>query len=84
MVTFARSFSFHLSGSANSTRTAAAHSRGGTLADRDETNSEQAVPCVDTTNSVYGARWVSGKLTLNLSGNSVASATGTVVVYFFR
>ena len=46
---------------------------GGNLADRDEANSEQAVLTV--------TRFVSGTLTLNITNNSVNSATGTVAVY---
>ena len=54
---------------------------GGNLADRSDTNTEQAVPKIGT---VYGGRWVSGILTLNISGNSVNSAAGTVKVYIQR
>jgi len=54
---------------------------GGNLADRSDTNSEHAVPKIG---SVYGGRWVSGILTLNISNNSVNSAAGTVAVYIQR
>jgi len=54
---------------------------GGTLADRSDTNTEQAVPKIG---NVYGGRWVSGILTLNISNNSVNSAAGTVAVYIQR
>jgi hypothetical protein len=52
---------------------------GGALADRDETNTEQAVPCLLT--GVYGARFVSGTITLNISEQSDVSATGQVRIY---
>lgn len=55
---------------------------GGELANRDQTNSEQAVPAVGS--GVYGARWVSGTLTLNITNQNVVSATGTVTVYIAR
>jgi len=51
---------------------------GGTLADRDTSNSEHAVPKIG---AVYGGRWVSGTITLNITNNSVNSATGTVTIY---
>jgi len=54
---------------------------GGELADRDETNSEQAVPKIDT---VYGARYVTGTLTLNITNQSVASAIGEVKVFVLK
>lgn len=52
---------------------------GGELANRDTTNTEQATPLVGAT---YRDRHVIGKLTLNISGNAVNSATGTVVIYY--
>lgn len=55
---------------------------GGTLADRSATASEQAVPAVST--GLYGGRYVIGGLTLNISNNSVNSATGTLVLYVAR
>lgn len=54
---------------------------GGNLADRDTANTEQAVPKIGT---VYGGRYVSGILTLNISNNAVNSATGTVKIYIER
>ena len=54
---------------------------GGELADRSATLTEQAVPKID---AVYGSRWVSGILTLNITNQDVHSATGTVVVYIQR
>ena len=54
---------------------------GGELGDLDEANTEQWVPKID---SVYGPRFVSGTLTLNLSGNVVNSATGTLDLYIVR
>lgn len=53
---------------------------GGALADRDESNAEWAFPLVGTSNACVP---VSGKLTLNLSGNSVDSATFEVEIYYF-
>lgn len=55
---------------------------GGALANRDTANSEIAIPKVDGTN--YADAWVSGTLTLNISNNSVNSATGVVRVYIKR
>lgn len=60
---------------------------GGTLADRDETNSERAVPLLMTTKlgtEVPGRAPVNGPVTLKISGNNAASATGTVKVFFTR
>lgn len=54
---------------------------GGTLANRDAANTEQAVPMIG---AVYGGRWVSGIITLNITNNSVNSATGTVQVFVQR
>lgn len=55
---------------------------GGTLANRDEATSEQAVPAVAT--GIYGGRYVYTAPTLNISNNSVNGATGTVVIYVAR
>ena len=54
---------------------------GGELANRDETNSEQAVPKID---AVYGSRWVDGVLEIAVTGNSVASAVTVVKVFIYR
>ena len=54
---------------------------GGELLNRDTANSEQAVPKVG---AVYGSRYVEDGVTLNLSGNSVNSATGTVKIYVYE
>ncbi len=54
---------------------------GGELANRDTSVSEQAAPGVGST---YGSRYVQGPLTLNLSNNSVNSAVGTTVVYYYK
>jgi len=54
---------------------------GGTLANRDTANTEQAVPKID---AVYGARWVSGAITLTITNNSVNSATGEVKIWIVR
>lgn len=54
---------------------------GGELLNRDTTSSEQAVPKVG---AIYGSRYVESGVTLNLSGNSVNSATGTVKIYVYE
>lgn len=53
---------------------------GGELVDRDTSNTEQAAPLVGNS---YGQRYVKGPLTLNITNNSVNSATGTVKVYVY-
>ncbi len=53
---------------------------GGELSDRSTSATQQVVPKIDT---VFGARWVDGVLTMTLTNNSVNSATGTVKVYIF-
>jgi len=55
---------------------------GGALADRDTATSEIALPKPDGTN--YVEAWVSGILTLAVTGNSEDSATGTIKVYIRR
>lgn len=55
---------------------------GAALNNRDTANSEYAIPKADGTN--YAERWVSGILTMNLSGNNVDSATGVLKVYIRR
>lgn len=55
---------------------------GGQLQNRDEANSEHAAPQLQT--GIFGERWVSGVLTLNISNQSVAGATGTVKVFIRR
>ena len=55
---------------------------GGALSDRDSTASEQAVPQIQS--GVYGGRYVAGRLTLKISGQSAAGARGTVRVYIER
>ena len=54
---------------------------GGTLADRDETNTEQVVPKIG---AAYGASFFTGGLTMTITNNSVDSATGEVMVYISR
>jgi len=54
---------------------------GGTLANRDTANSEQAVPYIG---SVYGSRFVSGVLTATITNNSENSAIVEIIVYFYR
>lgn len=51
---------------------------GGSLANRDTTDTEQAAPLIG---SFAGCRTVTSAFTINISGNSVNSATGTVIVY---
>ena len=60
---------------------------GGTLADRDETNSERAVPLLMTTKlgtEVFGCSLVNGAMTLVITNQNVHSATGTVKVFLKR
>jgi len=54
---------------------------GGKLADRSATASEQEIPKVG---SGLGSRFVSGTLTLNITNQSVNSATGTVLVFIYN
>lgn len=51
---------------------------GGELSDRSATAIEQATPKVGNS---YQERYVKGAMTLNITNNSVNSATGTVKVY---
>jgi hypothetical protein len=53
---------------------------GGALANRDETNSEVAVPYF-TDQAVYGASQVYGALTIAISNNAVISAVTVVTIY---
>lgn len=54
---------------------------GAELSNRDTTNSEQAVPKIGS--ATYGSRYVNSVLTLNITGNSVVSATGVVRIYIY-
>lgn len=54
---------------------------GSELGSRDEANTEQVIPKIDT---VYGARIVGTALTFDVTGNSVSSATGDLYVYLER
>lgn len=54
---------------------------GGELLNRDETNTEQAIPKIDV---VYGSRRVNGALTLNISNNSVTAAQVVVKIFGYR
>jgi hypothetical protein len=54
---------------------------GGEGANRDTANSEEAVPKIG---SAYAANFAPVAFTLNLTGNSVNSATGTVYVYIAK
>lgn len=55
---------------------------GGTLADRDITNTEQATPLIGT--AYYGHSFVEGPLTCTITNNAVVNATTKVSVYFRR
>ena len=55
---------------------------GTALSNRDTADSEIALP--KPNGSTTADAWVSGTLTLAITGNSVASATGTVKVYIRR
>lgn len=55
---------------------------GGTLANRDTADTEQAIPAMAS--GIYGSPLVKGNLTLTITGNSVNSATGVVRVYCVR
>ena len=57
---------------------------GGTLANRSATAVENAVPKVDTTNTLYGGRFVNGNITLLVDGNLVNSAKGTVKIFLSK
>ena len=52
---------------------------GGELLDQDDADSKQAVPLIG---SAYGPRWVNSALTLNITNNSVNSATGDIYLHF--
>ena len=53
---------------------------GGQLADLSATVTAQFVPAIG---SVYGTRFVRGPLTMTLSGNSVNSANGEIIIYIW-
>lgn len=57
---------------------------GGTMADRSETATQRAIPKIDTTNGIFGGAIIPGTITLNITGNSVNSATGTVILYLSK
>lgn len=54
---------------------------GGELADRSNSATEQVVPKIDT---VYGGRFFTGVLTLNITNQDAVSATGTVKVFYTK
>lgn len=56
----------------------------GELANRDTTNTEEIVPIPADNVTVYGGSAVIGRITLNITNNSVNSATGTVTVIYER
>lgn len=55
---------------------------GLSLNDRDTSTSEQASPLLDGTD--YGERFVDSTLTVDVTGNSNANGSVTLVVYFHR
>lgn len=57
---------------------------GGTLLNRDTSNKEQAVPKIDTTNSIYGSRFINGALTVTVSNQNVSGASGSINIYLYR
>lgn len=56
----------------------------GELLNRDTANTEEIVPIPADNVTVYGGSPVIGTITLNISNNSVNSATGTVTVIFSK
>ena len=54
---------------------------GGVLANRDETNGEEAVPLIG---AVYGPQPVISALTVTVSGQATAAATGEIYLFFAR
>jgi hypothetical protein len=56
---------------------------GAALENRDQVNSEQAVPTVGTTLLTLG-RFVEGYLTFDVENNSTNAATGVVRIYYYR
>jgi hypothetical protein len=57
---------------------------GGTLIDRSQTAKEFAIPMLDATNIIPGQRIVNGKITLVITNQNVASATGIVKIFLVR
>ncbi len=54
---------------------------GGELANRDTTTSEQAVPKIQV---AYGPRFVTGPITIGITGNTATAATGNIKAYIAR
>lgn len=54
---------------------------GGELQNRDTANTEVAIPKMDV---IYGARRVNGAMTVNISGNSVSSATVEIKIFGYK
>jgi hypothetical protein len=54
---------------------------GGELANRDETNAEEAVPKID---AVYGPQPSISSWTITVSGQATAAATGEIYMFFAR
>jgi hypothetical protein len=57
---------------------------GGVLANRSNSATECVVPVIDIAHSVGAGRPIYGGMTLNLTGNSVNSATGTIIIFLFK
>jgi hypothetical protein len=54
---------------------------GGELADRDESNTEEAVPKID---SIYGPQPNISSWTITVSGQTTAAGTGEIYMFFSR
>lgn len=57
---------------------------GGALTNRSATVSERVVPKADVANSIFGPVPVGDSLTLQITGNLVNGATGTVKLFLYR
>jgi hypothetical protein len=57
---------------------------GGTMSDRSATAKEVAIPKLNSLDSIYGAIYVAGPLTLAITNNSVNSAAGKILLYVQR
>ena len=55
---------------------------GGSLSNRSATATEQAVPTLMS--GAYGPRFVEGLITVEISGTTVAAATGEIIIYISR
>jgi hypothetical protein len=57
---------------------------GGMLANRSNSSTELVIPCLDSTNHIYGGVLVDSTLTLVISNNLVNSAKGTVKLFLAK